>query len=238
MAKTTEIPQGNYYEDMDKLILWEDNYNEGDVGLIIQLIKQYGFVGAIKVWKDNQVRGGNHSLMALRAIKAEKDAKAPANIKILNVNGNEHWLVPCAPLNHLNETQAIAFAIADNRSAAKASQNDEMLFEYLERLQSEDDTLVTGYDDDDYEMLRRLMATEPVTMDTPSEGVSEAFDTFMNSTIKQIVLYMDSKQFVETVERLSKIASAHGLENNTEVMLFLLNEYERTHDEHVDELTA
>jgi len=60
----------------------------------------------------------------------------------------------------------------------------------------------------------------------------------MNSTIKQIVLYMDSKQFVETVERLSKIASAHGLENNTEVMLFLLNEYERTHDEHVDELTA
>lgn len=218
----------NSHVDIDRLILWDDNYNEGDVGLIIQLIEQYGFIGVIKVWQDNQVRGGNHSLMALRAIKAKPNAVVPQNIQV-DIDG--HWLAPVASLAHLTETQALAFAIADNRSAAKASQNDELLFEYLEHLQTEDETLVTGYDDEDYELLRRLMATEPVTMQPLDEGVEAAFDTFMNSTIKQIVLYMDSKQFVETVERLSKIAQAKGLENNTEVVLFLLNDYERTHED-------
>ncbi len=226
MAKKPETTeQGNTYQDIDTLVLWEDNYNEGDVGLIIQLIEQYGFIGSIKVWRDNKVRGGNHSLMALRAIKAKPNAKVPANIKI----EDGKWFAPCAPLTHLNEAQALAFAIADNRSAAKASQNDELLFEYLEHLQAEDAGLVTGYDDEDYELLRRLMA-DPVTMDNLSEGVEAAFDTFMNSTIKQIVLYMESSKFVETVERLSKIMQTQGLENNTEVVLHLLDEYERTHD--------
>jgi hypothetical protein len=226
VAKPSQTVNTIYYEDVDSLIPWEDNYNVGDIGLIIEGIKQYGFAGAIKVWKDNQVRGGNHTLMAVRELHKQwlrgEGMATPANIK---VDLENHWLVPCISIAHLNELEAIGFAIFDNRSAAKASQNDEMLFEYLQHLADQDNDLITGYDDEDMALLQRLVS-EPVTMEENSGDVGQAFDTFMNSTIKQIVLYMDAPKFISTVERLSKVMQAAGLENNTEVVLFLLDQYE------------
>lgn len=236
--KPTELtgqPDAISWQNIDSLILWEDNYNEGDIGLIAEGIRTYGFAGVVKVWRDNQVRGGNHTLMATRSLRDRwnrGEIELPANIR---VDTDNHWLVPCVSIAHLSETEALGFAIFDNRSAAKASQNDELLFEYLSHLRESED-LITGYDDEDYALLAKLMH-EPITMAEVSGGVDEAFDTFMNaSSIKQIVLYMDTAKFIATVERLSRVMNAEGLENNTEVVLFLLDQYEAVHPQTKDEV--
>lgn len=136
-----------------ELELWPDNYNEGDVGLLMEGIGRYGFAGAIKVWNGNQVRGGNHTLIAVRALKASGEP-LPHNIQMLD----GEWYVPCVSLNHLTEQEAIGFAIFDNRSAARASQNEELLLQYLGILKEADETLVTGYDDADMQQIAEFLS--------------------------------------------------------------------------------
>lgn len=234
--KKVTIPPG--YEDIYKLKVWgiddksSENYNEGDVGLLAQGIRAYGFVGAIKVWKDYKVRGGNHSLLALRTVHKDGPQEEhdltypPKNI----IEANDTWYVLTSPLDYLDETAANSFAIFDNRSAAAAAQNQEKLYQYLSESRAAETAipLPTGYDDSDYSRLAKLIRQQgqTVVMDELTPDVDEAFDIFAGGSIKQIVMYFTNEQYVQVVDRLFSLTQTEKLKGNTEALVYLLDMYE------------
>jgi hypothetical protein len=142
---------------LGKLKLWPDNYNEGDVGMIATSIRRFGFNDPPGVWKNNEVRDGNHRVMALRAIKAdgprpEQDKKWPPQGVTVK---DDEWWVDWVDLRHLNDTDAQRYAVAANRSVQLASQDDLKLSMLLQNFAAEDATLLegTGYSGDDLDRL-------------------------------------------------------------------------------------
>lgn len=51
-------------------------------------------------------------------------------------------------------------------------------------------------------------------------------DTYINSKIKQIVLFLSAEQYEETINNLQRIMENEGLESNTEVILHLIEKYD------------
>ena len=132
---------------------WKDNYNEGDIGAIAASIARFGFNGALRVWRDNTVIGGNHSLLALMSLKAGGPHKGVAwpPTHIMTDKTTDEWLVPCIDVSHLDELDAQAFSIADNDIARKATQNANLKAKYLIELhqQRPESLAAAGWDVDD-----------------------------------------------------------------------------------------
>jgi len=56
--------------------------------------------------------------------------------------------------------------------------------------------------------------------------LGNALDRYLNNNIKQIVLYFENEHFEKTMNRLDDIAKANDLEDNSQVLLLLLEKYE------------
>lgn len=141
------------YIKIEALNTWPRNYRQGDVGAIVTSLQKFGFNGTLRVWKDNMVIAGNHTLLALRecdrlGVKLSGDGVKYENgkLKILALD-----------VTHLDDMQAQAFAIADNRTAALGYNDSMQLVELLKEVGNVDDELLlaTGYDGDDLDFLLR-----------------------------------------------------------------------------------
>lgn len=127
---------------LDSLKLWDRNYRRGDVQAIKRSIVRFGFNGALRI-RAGVVMAGNHSLLALRELEAEK-VKPPTGIIV----EKGKWLVPVIALDHLSDDEATAFAIADNRTSDLGEYDDESLRLLTDELLKVDPSLVAdaGYD--------------------------------------------------------------------------------------------
>ena len=65
------IPDPSRYKPLSALVEWADNYHVSDVTRIALSIRRFGFNAALRVWRDNVVLAGNHSMKALRLIREE-----------------------------------------------------------------------------------------------------------------------------------------------------------------------
>lgn len=216
-TKPPTIP--DHYIALDDVRLWESNYNEGDVGSIVIMIRRYGFNRAVSLWRDNEVRAGNHTVMALRALQ---QAGEPAPKHVLEQDGK--WYIPFIDVAHLNETEALAYAIADNRAAALASQDDALLAKYLQAIKNDDDTAfeAVGYDDED---LRKLFARAhaPMFPEGGLPGESEFSDedapiTFPESTVRMVHLFLDTSTIDEFNAHIEALMVEYGVDNVTDVV--------------------
>lgn len=139
------------YRNISELRLWSRNYRQGDIGAIITSIRTFGFNGALRVWRDNVVIAGNHTLKALQEMQRSQE-DAPHGVM---VSAAGEWIVACVDVSHLSEHQAQAFAIADNRTAEIADNDDEQLAALLQEIALQDKALMaaTGYDGDDLDAI-------------------------------------------------------------------------------------
>lgn len=144
------------YRNIAELKTAPNNYRSGDVGAIITSILKFGFNGAIRVWKEDVVKAGNHTLLALQSIKAQ-GLPAPRGIR---KEGNT-WLAPCVDISHLTATEADAFMVADNRLTELATNDEQQLATLLSSIAAQDQTLLlaTGYDGDDVDSMLRALAS-------------------------------------------------------------------------------
>lgn len=156
MAETIVVnPQGLPCINIRLLQLWDGNYNDGDVSAIALSIEQFGFRGALRVWVNNTVIAGNHSLKALWSLKARgplaEQPWPPPGI----VQQDGDWFVPFLDLTDMTEDRAVAFAIADNRTAQLATADKKLLTDYLTRTLAIDPKMfqATGYDRDDLDFM-------------------------------------------------------------------------------------
>ncbi len=159
--------------DLDSLVVWADNYNRSDVNGIALSIRRFGFNGAPRVWRGVHVRANNHTVLALRLIKTEGARPEidcmfpPPNVVV----DGDTWRIPFIDINHLNENDAIAFAIADNQHARNATQDEVQLLDYLKRF-TDDEWMVRaiGFDDESLTRLKILAGDDirvPVDDDAP-----------------------------------------------------------------------
>jgi hypothetical protein len=118
---------------IDDCRLWERNPNLGDVPAIKRSIQEFGFRGAIALWQDNFVMGGNHSVMALRQLRTE--GWEPWGSAITAT-----WEVPYIDISDLDRKQAESLGLAFNRTARLGHDDDKILAALLADLESDDNT--------------------------------------------------------------------------------------------------
>lgn len=131
---------------LSELKPWSANYNQGDVGAIATSLARFGYNRSISVWRNNEIRAGNHTFLALCWLKKQK-AEPPVNVSVQNGD----WHIEVGDCSHLTAEQATAYAIADNRTVELASHDDEKLATLLQSVAEFDTELfeATGYDNID-----------------------------------------------------------------------------------------
>ncbi len=136
--------------------LWQANYRQGDVAMIQASIQRFGYARGVSLWRDNTVIAGNHTIKALQALEAQQ-ADVPTNVEVINGD----WHIEVTDISHLDDNEATAYAIADNRTADSATNDDEQLALLLSQLQDTPDLLqATGWNEDDIaQMLYELNPT-------------------------------------------------------------------------------
>lgn len=205
------------YKPISELRTWDRNYRQGDVGAIVNSLNQFGFNGALRLWQDNVVMAGNHTLMALQTMKRQ-GYDAPANVEQTAAG---EWVVPCVDISHLSEAKARAFAIADNRTAELAENNDERLAELLQELALDAPDLMeaTGYDGDDLDAILadlegRSLEDDKYTRKVesphyePSSVKPSVADLFDDSRTRDLVAEINAAESLSDDERIFLIAAA------------------------------
>ena len=126
---------------LDRLIPYARNartHSDAQVAQIAASIREFGFTNPLLVDTNSGIIAGHGRLLAARKLSL--------------------FEVPVIILDHLTETQKRAYIIADNRLAASAGWDEDMLAVELAALQEEGfDLNLTGFDADE---LTELMAGE------------------------------------------------------------------------------
>lgn len=183
------------YHSIDDLHLWQRNYRQGDIGAIINSIRTFGFNGALRVWRDNVVIAGNHTLMALVEMKRQQE-DAPHGV-VVDKSGD--WLIACVDVSHLEDVEAQAFAIADNRTSELADNDDLMLQSLLSDIAIENGNILnaTGYDGDDVDALTRDTALDASVLEALSDDVALPSERNLHSRIIKPVLSIEEIDIFE-----------------------------------------
>lgn len=61
--------------------------------------------------------------------------------------------------------------------------------------------------------------------DKQKKTLEEKFDTYVNASIKQIVLYYEFQEYEEIIKKLNAIAETEKLDDNSSVVQFLADNY-------------
>lgn len=135
---------------VDDLIPYVNNartHSKEQVNKLRASLREFGFVNPLIIDRDNNVLAGHGRLMAAKEEGYEE--------------------VPCVYVEDMTEAQKKAYILADNRYAADAGWNEELLAVELESLQDLGfDLALTGFDTDELASL----------FDTDSEGQEDDFD--------------------------------------------------------------
>jgi len=125
-----------------------------------------------------------------------------------------------------DDSTAAAYAIADNRQTEISGWNEDALVPLLQELQAQGESALegVGYTDDDITALLRRVTPTTDTISGPS--LDEKFGTYQDGSIRQIVLYYAPEQYENLLVRMRSIMGAHGLETNSELLLWLVGQYE------------
>ena len=142
-----------YWTPLGELAKWARNPRKNGPAIpqVARSIRKYGFVAPVVVWQSrSQIVAGHTRVAALESLLAQdrafvpRDAPGPA-------------LVPVRFHEFADESEAAAYALADNKLSELADWDEEMLGQILGELRSIDETLLahTGFGDAEIEALIR-----------------------------------------------------------------------------------
>jgi hypothetical protein len=122
----------------------------------------------------------------------------------------------------LEGAEAIAYAIADNRTAELAGWDEAALAQQLAALQIDDEELanIAGFTDAEIEAM--MMVGTKIENSENGKSVVESSEKYAESVIKQIVLVFDAKEYRNVIESFESYAEKNGLSDNTSVVIHLL----------------
>lgn len=156
----TDSKQGTTWFNIDDLMLWEDNPNQGDVGSIITSINEFGYNDVMAVY-HGVVMGGNHRIQAVHQLLQGGYVPSERDTQLRAVNG--HYEVTAMDVSHLEtQAEANAFALALNRTARLGYDDPAMLAALLQDIGAQDVKLMesAGYDGDDLDALLSSLSAD------------------------------------------------------------------------------
>lgn len=129
--------------------------------------------------------------------------------------------VPAVHLGHLTESEKKAYRILDNKLQDDSDWNMETLAGEVAALQEDD------YDIEEWDLAGFLPNPEDLEYD--ENHLAEKAESYLNNTVRQIVLFYDQEQHAEVVEKLNAVGEAIGAtDDNSTVVLHLLKFYEES----------
>lgn len=139
------------YKKVDELIPYENNprINDGAVDYVANSIKEFGFKVPIVIDSDGVVVAGHTRLKACKKLGIDE--------------------VPCIVADDLTPEQVKAFRIADNKTAEKASWDDDLLSDELKDLIDDFDMTDFGFGDFELNVLTEDMTPEPFDKEVEKE---------------------------------------------------------------------
>jgi ParB-like chromosome segregation protein Spo0J len=173
---------------IDQLKQHPFNPNNGDLDALIESIQVNGFVTAVTAdVNTGYIIAGNHRYQALHALGAKE--------------------IPVIWVDHMDDSGAVRYMIADNRTGKLAILDETALAALLTDLSDSDIGLAgTGYDDASYQRLLLDMMAEP---DLPDGG---GFGDAAPSGLYQVIVDFEDDRdardtlFAELAERFPEQA--------------------------------
>ena len=185
------------YQILEQIKPNENNPKEHDIEEIIRSFKRFGFTNPLIVDSNTgKLVAGHGRLEALKYLKA-REQQAPDGIK----ENNNDWLVPTIERAFLNENEAMAYIIADNKLTEVGDWNNEKLSDMVNELLDNDVNLTDGigiYNLNEFiDELNQLETTAKDTVETNPEAYEAQY-------LVVVVAQNEKEQenlFVELTER-------------------------------------
>jgi hypothetical protein len=195
-------------------------HNERNLDMITASLTEVGTARSIVIDEDNIILAGNGTVLA-----AEK--AGITNVRVIEAKGDE---IIAVKRSNLTPEQKRKLAMFDNRAAELAKWDTEV----LQELADGGLDLSNFFNNDELEELGRHIEHNVFTDDEPIERDHDAFtqtaNSYLNGTIRQIVLYFNPEQFEDVCSRLESVMEREGVTNHTEAFLKLLDYYEVSND--------
>jgi len=135
--------------------------------------------------------------------------------------------IPVDFQNYENEAKEYADLVADNRLAELSEVDNDLLKDIITELKDTDILIdITGFTEIDIEnwLKQDLINAGNENGPTPKDQL----ENYENSTIRQIMLIMDAKEFEEIMQKLDIIKKRHELDDNTTAAMTAIREYANT----------
>ena len=163
--------------DIEKLVPYARNartHSDAQVAQIAASIREFGFNNPVLIKADNTIIAGHGRVLAARKLALPE--------------------VPCIVLDHLTDTQAKAYILADNKLALGAGWDDELLNLELEQLIEADfDVSLTGFSDDEISSITQSFHVDAATLpeldsgQKPDEKISFLFTEAGANEVRSII---------------------------------------------------
>jgi hypothetical protein len=185
-----------------------NKHPESQIEILSRVIKSQGWRSPIVVSNRSGFIVKGHGRLAAAMLLQEKS-------------------VPVELQNYETEACEWADLIADNRIAELAETNQDELKKLMIELREQsfdlDLTGFTGNDLNDW-LKNDLIVAGQERGPTPADNL----ENYEQSTIRQIVLIMDTTEFEEIMEKLETIKKAKDLDSNTIAAMTAIREYANT----------
>jgi DNA modification methylase len=181
-GKSHSLPAG-YWAPISSLKKWIKNPRKNDKAVpeVARSVRHYGFVAPVVVWKSEQrLVAGHTRIAALELILSKDPAFVPRDAPGVG-------LVPVRFHEFTDETEANAYALADNKLTEIAEWDEALLGEVLAEIQKLDEKLLaeTGFADAETErLIAASLGDEVVGEDAgaeepPAEPVSKPGEVYV-----------------------------------------------------------
>ena len=185
------------YTQLHQIVPNDKNPKEHDIEEIIRSFQRFGFTNPLIIDSNtNKLVAGHGRLQALKYLKA-REQQAPDGIK----ENNNDWLVPTIKRAFLNENEAMAYIIADNKLTEIGNWDNNKLSDMVNELLENDVNLTDGigiYNLNEFiDELNQLETTAKETVETNPEAYEAQF-------LVVVVAQNEKEQenlFVELTER-------------------------------------
>jgi hypothetical protein len=183
------------------LVLLPDNPRHGDIGALVESLARFGQQKPIVVNSEGVILAGNHTYQAAVALG---------------------WEAVWVTESELEGREQSGFALADNRLSDLATYDHEVLLGQLKTL---DDLTGTGYDTDDMDELLAKALHDHHTGLAPKPSFPEQLMNWeAQGGTRSVVLLYEIEDYRRVVARLKELATAWGLETNSEVVKRLVED--------------